>query len=525
MSKKVISCAKCKEKIGKFLSWKPASWLVAAVSAAALAVLLIPLMRLAFYAVPWYDGYNFGKYVKNFLEQEYSLKSALEGAVYCVKSEWYAWQGAYTATFFSALMPAVWGEEYYFLGPLFIILILPVAVCALTGTLMRTVLKVTDRASCVIVQSGVAAVAVVLIHSAREGFFWYVGGMCYVGVHSFLMLLIVAWIKLLTGKKVISSIFLSIWTLAGAVVVAGSTYVTALQGLLVGLSIVALGMLLRNRRFLLLLPSILVYIYGFYKSASAPGNNVRKAVLEEMGMGMDAVSSIFNSFVEAFRQMGKFTDMVTIVILILLLPFIWKMINKSFSFRYPGLLLLWSICLYATGFTPCLYSLGYIGPERALNVIKLTYQILLFINEVYWVGWLRGKLEQAGRITLFGWCWEKKESSATAKNPPVIFYLAVGMLIFGIGFINPDRESCYSSYGAYYSVHLGEAYNFYQEYQERVETIKNGEDVVAVKPYRYKPWMLCIGELSEDMHSGPNRAIADWYDKEGVVLETEDQPY
>lgn len=522
MSGKVISCAKCKEKIGKFLLWTPASWLVAVVSAAALAMLLIPLIRLAFYAVPWYDDYNFGKYVKNFLEQEYSLKSALAGALYCVKSEWYAWQGDYTANFLDAIVPAVWGEKYYFLGPLSIISILLVAVCALTGTLMRTVLKVTDRTSCVIVQSVVAAVAIVLLYSPREGFFWYNGGMCYVGAHSFLMLLIVAWIKLLTGKKVIPAIFLLIGTMTGAAVVAGSTYVTTLQGLLIGLSIVALGMLLRNRRFMLLFPSILVYIYGFYKSAIAPGNNVRKAVLEEMGIGMDAVPAIINSFIEAFRQMGKFTDMVTILMLILLLPFIWKMVHKSISFRYPGLLLLWSFCLYAAGFTPCLYSLGSIGPERALNVIKLTYQLLLFINEVYWAGWLRRKLDQAEKVTLFGWCWEKKESSATTKNPPVIFYLAVGVLIFGTGFINPDRERSYSSYGAYCSIHSGEAYNFYQEYHERMEKIVNGGDVVAVKPYHYRPWMLCMGELTEDMYSGPNRAIAKWYDKEAIVLETED---
>ena len=80
--------------------------------------------------------------------------------------------------------------------------------------------------------------------------------------------------------------------------------------------------------------------------------------------------------------------------------------------------------------------------------------------------------------------------------------------MLAIGCINPDKVGSYSSYGAYYYVHTGEAFNFYQEYMERVETIKNGRDVVVVKPYSYRPQMLCMGELSENAYSGQNAAIA-----------------
>lgn len=517
-----MHCIKCKEKVKKILLWIPAPWMVSAASMALLILLLAPLIRIAFYTVPWYDGYNFGKYVKNFLDQEYSLQSALNGAIYCVRTEWYAWQGTYTATFLNAFMPAVWGEGYYFLGPLFILLILPVALFVLIGTLVKTVLKSKDTSSCVILQSVVATVAVVLIHSPREGFFWYVGGICYVGVHSFLMLLVAAWIKLLMGEKWVSSLLLLICTLAGAAVVAGSTYVTVLQGLLIGLSIIALGIFSRNKRVLLLLPSILVYTYGFYRSVIAPGNAVRKAVLEELGVGMNAVSAIWSSFLEAFRYIGEFTDIMTLIMMMLVLPVIWNMIKRiKISFRYPAILLLWSFCLYAAGFTPCLYSTGSAGPERALNVMKLTYQVLLFVNEVYWVGWFYEKLKQIESISLFGWHWDKSENPKPEKGTSILYYLAIGILVLGIGAINPDKVESYSSYGAYYYVHTGEAFNFYQEYLERVETIKNGGDVVAVKPYNYKPSMICMGELSEDPYSGQNAAIAKWYDKEAVILEIE----
>lgn len=36
---------------------------------------------------------------------------------------------------------------------------------------------------------------------------------------------------------------------------------------------------------------------------------------------------------------------------------------------------------------------------------------------------------------------------------------------------SPNQAGHYSSYGAYYYVHTGEAYNFHQEYLERIEEI------------------------------------------------------
>ena len=64
--------------------------------------------------------------------------------------------------------------------------------------LVRDVLK-ADKAFAVTVQCITAAIVVVLIHAPQEGFFWYNGGIHYVGIHSFLLLLVAAWIKLLTG--------------------------------------------------------------------------------------------------------------------------------------------------------------------------------------------------------------------------------------------------------------------------------------------------------------------------------------
>ena len=494
---------KLREKLGKIMWWKPDMRLVAAALAAALVLLMSPLLRLACLTAPYYDDYSFGNVVKSFLGDERSLGSALRGALYCARTNWYAWQGTYSASFLNSLVPSVWGEQYYFWGPVFLILILPLSVLVLTGVLVRSVLK-ADRESCVALQAVVAAMTVVLLHSPQQGFFWYVGGMCYVGMHAFLMLTIAAWVKLLTGAGRVGPVLLVLGTLAGAVVLGGSTYVTGLQGILLGLGLVVFGaFILRRKRAWLLVPSLLVYGYGFYKNVSAPGNAAR--MRSYAGWGYPPVEAVLRSFQEAFLHLGEFSGWITVSILILLVPIVWRMVGKStVSFRFPGLVLLGSFCLYATGFTPTLFAQGHGGYARVLNPVKITYQLLLVLNEVYWLGWLRRVRTEGGQ-------------KAFRERAVWWFYLltAAGMLFIFSRSSNPIGH--YSSWGAYYYVHTGEAYNFYQEYLHRVETIVEGGPEVVVEPYVFRPWFLCIGDLKDNPDAEENRFMAAWYDKEAII--------
>lgn len=495
------------KKIKKGLLWGPDMPIVAACSAVVLLLLLLPLLRIALYAAPWYDDYNYGKIVKDALARDYSLLSALKAAVACVRREWWAWQGTFSSVFFMSLMPGVWGDEYYVLGPVFLVLLLTSSVCVLVKALARDVLK-AEWAFCVIWQTVGAAMAVVLIYNSQMGFFWYNAGIHYVGMHSFLMLLTASWIGVLAAKRKAFLALRVLCTCVGAVLVSGANYVTALQGLVVGVSLVGLAALLRNRRFLLLLPSMVIYAYGFYKNVTAPGN--MKRGVSYQGWGLEPVPAIGRSFVEAFRAFGQFTGLITVVVMLLLVPIIWLAVGRlRFRFRYPGVLLLWSVCLYATGFTPSLYTLGHGGLDRTLNAVKLTLQMLLLVNEVYWLGWLHGKLARSGRLP------EKQRG----EKIPIVFYFVIMCLALTVFVTRPNPVGGYSSWDAYDCVHKGEAYNFHQEYLERVETIKEGGPTVIVEPYGYRPWILSPGELSENSQNEPNRSMAMWYDKEAIVCQ------
>ena len=501
-------------KIRKVLLWKPDMRLVAAVAVLCVLLLMIPLVRYALYSVPWYDDYLCGRYAKFNLEQENSLLSALRGAVECTTIEWYAFQGTFSSLFLMSAVPYAWNDDYYFLGPEFLIAISVISVFVLVGVLVKGILK-ADTASCIIIQSVTAAIVMVFIHSSQGGYFWYNGGIHYVGMHSFLLLTVSAWIILLAGKGKGSMAFCLVWSLVGAVLAGGANYVTALQGILLILSLVALGIYLRRKRTLLLLPSLVVYAVAFYINVSAPGNYKRYALFDGSGLTIGAFEAVWRSFVEAFRYMWRFTGMRTVAAMVLLLPVIWLMLRKvELRFRFPGIVLLWSFCLYATGFTPSLYTMGHAGLGRTLNAVKITWQLLLLLNEVYWLGWLqqRNCRKKRNEGLLLKLC----STIGNMKGISVSFYVLMGLIMLGIFALEPLQATNYSTFCAYWFVHTGEAKAFHDEYLVRIETIKNGGSVVVVPPYNFRN-PLCVDDLSEDPENGANRAIALWYGKEAVI--------
>ncbi len=495
-----------RERMRRFFHWKPDTKTVAVGAVLTLVLLLVPLYRIAFYSAPWYDDYIMGLFTKNFLTQEKSLSSALQGALYCTKTQWYAWQGTFSSIFFMSLMPAIWGDDKYFLGALFLLTLFLIAILVLVRVLVKDMFG-GDKYSCIVLQAIVAAMMFVLIHTPQAGFYWYNAGVHYVGMHSFAMLFTAALIKMLRVRSNFAVVPLVMVSALGAFVAGGSNFVTALQGLLVVCTILVLTVIYRNKRGFWLMPSLIIYVAAFYQNVSAPGNNVRMAYY--VGQGLDWFPAIIQSFVEAFKHLGRFTGFMTIPLLVLPIPVIWRMVQKSdFQFRYPLLVFLWSVCLYASGFTPSLYSMGNAGLGRTLNAVKITYQLLLVMNEIYLLGWLCQYLKKKSKAIPDGKCrwW---------------FYPVMGAVLLLVFWIEPKKEGSFSSYTAYHYVHTGEANNFYQEYLQRVDILNSDEKDVVLRPYGFRPWILSTGELSEDPEYEANQAIASYYGKDSVSCRQE----
>lgn len=497
----------------KIWEWKPSEKFIAIALLGAFCLMMYPLLRLTLYTAPFYDDFAYGTYLHNAVLAGGNVIDYIKAAIEHARMMWYAYQGTFASIFFMGLMPAAFGEQYYFIGPLFLFFIFIVGLSLLIGMVVRGVLKANWWQTIIFLVMTLMFI-IILIHSAQQAFYWYNGGMHYVGGygHMSIFLAMVIYVLFVWEKKPGVG---SILKLVGALLLAtiygvftsGSNFVTTLQGMVLMLSLVGLGVLLRKKWALVSIPFVVAYFIGFYMNISAPGNNVRSGEYE--GWGYSAFESIWRSFLEAFRWFFKFNTLGTLLFLILLFPIIWKIVTMTkVQFKYPLLVLLWSICVYATGFTPSLYATGRIDLSRVRNVINFTLQLLMLLNEVYITGYLYQK-KYAG-----------KEKAAKWDGNVHWWSYAVWVVCFLAVFAcTEDKIGGFSPYGAFYYIHSGEAYNFRQEYLERVDTIVNGGDDVEITRFIYRPWFLCQNlEYSTDPNAELNVLTARYYRKNSIRM-------
>ena len=241
-------------------------------------------------------------------------------------------------------------------------------------------------------------------------------------------------------------------------------------------------------------------------SISAPGNAYRSAQYE----GQGPLEAIMNSFIAGAQNLWHFTDWITLVILAVYVFMMWNVMARSaYKFAAPLVITLFSFCFYCTGYTSSFYGMGYPGLSRTWNVVKFTYQMLLFVNVAYWMGWGMRKWREKGHVV------------PIIKNYAFAYIIAAIVVCVGFHF-DDNQAGHFSSYGAYYYVHTGEAANYYNAWQERFETIKNSGDVVELRPLVWQPHLLCLADISSNPEHGDNTPLASWYEKQAVYVKVEE---
>lgn len=467
-----------------------------------LAVLLIPLLRLAIYACPWYDDYLFLNNTRVYMQAEGGMAGFFHGVWITITHWWYTWQGSFSSIFFMAVNPFIFGEEYYFLGIVVVLLFTVTAIFFFVSVLCRYVLK-AENDNCCICATVVTTTLIELIYSAQEGIYYYNAAVHYTFMHS-CMFLALAWsVKILYDENKRSIVWHVFVVSFLGILCGGSNYVTSLQGICFLVSIFVLGILTKNKKSYFLLIPLFFYGVAFGINVVAPGNSVRA----ENFQGCGAMEAIGRSFLQAANSFWELIGPMTFVAVLLFIPVAWNMVRKlNFSFRYPLLVSVYSFCMYAMGFTSSFYAMGVSpGASRIWVPIKFTFQMLFFVNLLYWIGWLIKK--------------RKRETSPIKHY--VLYYLTAGILAVIIFSFTGNQAGSYSSYGAYYYVHTGEANEFRRQYLQRVEKIQHGGEVVELEPLVWRPWFLYKGDLSEDSGKPENVSMAMWYEKFQIYIKTE----
>lgn len=501
--------------------------LALSISTLFLLVTLFPLIRLSLYSAPYYDDYNFALYTKRALENGGGIFAVFRGVLECGISQWKSWQGAYSCSGLSALAGIAFGDDMYFIGPLFIITFFTGSAMFFWYKLIFHVFK-ANKLEAMTLSVIFTGVLVNLIHVPNEGFYWFNGGVAYVGMYAFLCLYIGAVIDLVLDiYKKSGKILLIIVSVIIAFILGGANYVTALHTaeliafiLMICIYLNGYNKYLKNEKrykYVNALPSMIAFYAGFIINIISPGNATRSEALSESGIGaFDAIKKSFEfaiSFNDNYFGMGMF-----VTILIIAFPIVWLYSRKTeFSFKSPGIVTFVSVCFYASSFTPGLYALDNPGAGRTINVIKFTFLTLIIINYIYWTGAFSKTLEK----------FKKADSSSVRRSTKkdiafvVTYFIVACLLVVIVFFSTNNRVVSYPSWGAYYYTASGLANNFKTEYGMRMELLNSDSQDVVVKKYNYAPSFLLVKDWSDNPDDEMNRYIARWYNKRTVICDYE----
>ena len=468
-----------------------------------LGVLLLSLLPLAVigrYDVPCADDFSYGTAAHREYLASGSVFRALQAALQQTKDTYFGWQGSFSAVFLMSIQPAVFGLRCYAVTPLLMLFaLLGGSFCLCMALLSGTLGLPRALSGCAAALVGLLCVQ--LAPSPVQGFFWYNGAIYYTFFQGLALAAIALGLELLRKGGGWRTALLCLL----ALMLGGSNYVTALFCAIVSISSLLLLLIWKNRAGKRLLLPSLCLLAAFFCSMAAPGNAVRQAALSHTPR---AAQAIVLSFQNAGVCALRWFRLPLLGALIFLAVLFWPAVRSCrFSFRFPVLVSLYSCCLFSAMFCPPLYAMGDIGDLRLVNILYDAYVLLLVLNLLYWIGWLASRRPPsqapAGRVS----------------GKPLTAAAALGLVCLLLHM----QGGGFTSVMAWGAMRSGEAQAYHAAAMERFAILEDPAVRDAIlPPFPCQPYVLYMDDVREDPQDWRNLVMADYYEKDSVVLQRAD---
>ncbi len=351
---------------------------------------LIPLLIVAKKSFPSTDDITYSVVTKEAWEETHSVLKVLSAAVKTDIEYYYNWGGGYISAFILSLQPAIFGEKYYGITPLLLIIAISISVFVFTDYIIRKLLR-GDRFDVLFIASAMIYMMFQGMPGVQDSLFWYTGAMSYGLFWAIYLLFAFFLVKYQFTNK--ASVIIPAAILG--FISEGANYITGISVLMLSFGFIVYNYCIKNKK---VIPGyiivLVISVTGFIMHVLAPGTAAR---FEAAGTGYNplvrAVKTIISSICHAMWRISEWTDLKTIYILLIALPIMAGIIYKAgdklnIQFKNPLLLLIISVIWLCILYCPPYYALGFPGTDRLESVVYFTYVVFLFINEFYIIGWI-----------------------------------------------------------------------------------------------------------------------------------------
>lgn len=470
----------------------------------------LPLVGLAKYSHPSADDYYYATRTYQVWQESHSVFQVI-GVAFSTSAEFYQkWQGLYASAVVQSLEPGIFGEKYYGLSGLFILLCLYATDIFAAEYLLHVKLKAGKLESmafgCVL-----AFMMIQWMPSVAQGIYWFNGAANYTLFFCVLLLLFCAVISLAehtsksktVGKLALAAVL--------AVVLAGGNHVTTFGGILLLVGCTVFAWIRKNRLFAGKSMVVLAFlIAGFLVNLLSPGTAARRAEFENTP---GVIASVWAAIKTGFSAINSWWGLPFAIVLVIMLPFVFSAVRRicvetSFEFGHPLSVFVLSVGFVCALFCPSIYAMGTTGDLRLKNVIYFSFVILVFVNEFYICGWVtrRYLLDKMPKTT---------EEFLTGGQIVTALLLTVGLFV-------ASGESL-MGYQAYLTLKGEEAVQYSAQADARYELLSEagGEDV-TVPAFSSIPWLFYQEDITEDADDWRNQWMAAYFNVNSIVCkETE----
>ncbi len=507
-----------------------------------LCIVLVPLFVMAHYNFMSADDYSFGINAAKVWKETGSVFQVLVAQLGYTKDMYFSWQGTFFDVWLTTSLTGIFGENAYYMGTY---LSLGGMVAAQLWALITILVKClgAKKADAAIISISYICMQVLLAPAPMEGFYWFCGAMRYTFIHGLAWVLVLLFV--LTGRNekppVWKAVLLEVAMVLLSVAIAGSNYITAITILLIYVLHVGQMFYRKHPGKIAALCNSVLFLALFIVNMAAPGNQRRQQVVNNELPSV--IETIISSIQAAVEYVAVNAIPPCIVLALMLIPLFLRVVKaRNYKYPMPLLVSIISCGVFAAQFAPNMYALQFIGTGRVLNLYRFNFYLLLYANELYWIGWLWRKFRErygetalvcgrggAGNVELDSACGDAPSGNADApagggqeKASWILPGWGLGMIVLCVC-LHFWGGSTVTTVSAVESLRSGSAAQYYAEYQERMRLLRDESlKEVYLEPLSQKPYLLYYDDIEADTDDWINNIMEQFYDKEIVGLNLEE---
>lgn len=460
---------------------------------------LIPLLILAKYNRQVADDYDFARFTHEaVLVEESNILAILGAASKTVIHFFFNWQGLYSATFLNSLQPGIWGEKYYSLTTVLLLILFTTATYFFMRIIRRIFCETKDNT---LFWTALLMTALMQgLPSVREGLYWYCGAMAYMPFFFWALLNFALTIGYVTQegiksrKYIIGSCILAFW-------VAGGNYVASFMNIL--LLLFYFVICIPKKKYAVVLP-LAVGIIGFAITLLAPGTANRQAAVDTQ----EVITTMLASIVEYCRLLKQWINLQWVAFMFIMTPFAMEVLQvekRKKNRKYYPVLFIGSATVILLGMLCApYYAMGNFGGGRLINVVWMAFMVFSVAGYTYVLCWAQWYMEQKSI---------RYKKLPIAKLQQMSIFVVLILCLFG----NDGTMRKAGSVEALKEIYLTyEAVDYAQEMDQRIEQIREaqdrGDESIEVSELSRTSRLLSDGsDITDDISYWKNKSMSKYY--------------